>query len=141
MPLGDPIHLGVARVGLPQVALAQDNLVVARVWLDQSLATWREHGVPHMIVLVLQEFAALAAAQGDAARALRLASAAEAVLEKRGLPRPPMWQAFLQRWLAPARQALSEAEQAAAWAAGHAMSVEQAIREAQEMPAPGAGAQ
>ena len=36
----------------------------------------------------------------------------------------------IDRWLAPARQALSEAEQAAAWAAGAALTLDEAVAEA-----------
>jgi hypothetical protein len=38
----------------------------------------------------------------------------------------------MERWLAPARQALDAAAQAAAWAEGQAMPLEQAVADALE---------
>jgi hypothetical protein len=71
--------------------------------------------------------AALAAAQGAPRKAMRLAGAAASLRAHLNLPGAPSEQTSLARRLAPARQALSAEEQATAWAAGQAMTAEQAI--------------
>ena len=87
----------------------------------RSLGEWRA------IAFVLEDFGGLAAAQGQPERALRLAGAAAALREALGAPLPPTERARLERWLAPARDALDEAAQASAHAAGRAMSLEDAM--------------
>ena len=69
----------------------------------------------------------LAAVQGRAERALRLTGAAAALRERLSEPPWPYERAALARWLAPAYQALDEQAQGAAWAAGHATPLAQAI--------------
>jgi hypothetical protein len=80
----------------------------------------------------LEGLAAVAGAQADGARALRLAAAAAAVREAIAIPLRPLEQAALDRWLAQAQRALSEAARTTAWAEGWAaegwaMSPEQAV--------------
>ena len=74
--------------------------------------------------------AGLAARQGQPARALRLAGAAAALRDRIDEQPWPANQATLTRRLAAAREALSAQGQAAAWADGQALTVEQAIAEA-----------
>jgi tetratricopeptide (TPR) repeat protein len=74
--------------------------------------------------------ATLAAVQGIPDCALRLAGAAAALRARLNRPLAPAEQTTLERRLAPARQALSAEEQATAWAAGQAMTREQAIADA-----------
>ena len=71
--------------------------------------------------------AGVAAAQGQAGRAARLLGAAEAVRESIGFVLPPIYRADYDRDEAAVRAQLDEAVFAAAWAAGRAMSLEQAI--------------
>jgi non-specific serine/threonine protein kinase len=78
----------------------------------------------------LETQAALAAVQGTPDRALRLAGAAAALRARLNRPLAPAEQDALERRLAPARQALSAEQQATAWAAGQAMTREQAIADA-----------
>jgi hypothetical protein len=94
------------------------------------MALGREFGSRQLPVLLLDGYAGLAAARGQAARGLRLAGAAAAAREAAG---ERLWvgeQPELDRWLAPARAALSEPDGAAAWAEGSAMTLEQAIADA-----------
>src|SRR5437667_74643 len=79
---------------------------------EQQAARWRV-------------FAVLAAQQGQPVRALRLAGAGAA--HRPGINLGGAEQAWLDRMLAPARHALAETAQAAAWAAGQAMTLEQAV--------------
>ena len=78
----------------------------------------------------------MAAAQEQHERALRLGGAAAALraaageaLERRFDFLP---QATLDRWIDPAREGLSPESAAAAWAAGEAMTLEQAVAYALE---------
>jgi non-specific serine/threonine protein kinase len=141
------------------VALEQGDWRAAQAHVAESLAVAQEAGQDGTALLAsaLEAQAALAALRGAAVRALRLAGAA-ATLRAR-LP-PPLaasapdivhgaytWQrlnrslaavepAPLERHLAPARQALSADDQATAWAAGQAMTPEQAVTDALAGPAP-----
>jgi hypothetical protein len=79
---------------------------------------------------VLERFVALAAAQGQPERALRLAGAASALRATCGAPLPPAGQAHLDARLAGPRRVLGEEAAGAAWAAGQAMALQQAISSA-----------
>jgi DNA-binding CsgD family transcriptional regulator len=84
---------------------------------------------------VLQAYARLAAGEGQAARALRLAGAADVLRQTVGPSQGPAYQAYSQRGLEPAWQALSEEEGVAAWEEGRAMTLEEAIACALSEPA------
>ena len=75
----------------------------------------------------LAELGGVIGAQGQPARAARLFGAAEALREGLGLPMHPATQAAYARDLAAVRAQIDEAAFAAEWAAGHAMTLEQAI--------------
>ena len=79
----------------------------------------------------LQGMAMAAAGSGAALRALRLAAAAEANIRYLGVEHiPPFWVALVERHVALARAALEPDAVAAAWAAGSALSLRDAVREA-----------
>jgi DNA-binding CsgD family transcriptional regulator len=96
------------------------------------------------VAWALQGFAALAAAERRATRAVRLATAAEAAgrYEHGGGPGPlaPARRRLFDSWLGPARHLLSEPARAAAEAEGRAMTREQAasyaLEDAPEVAAP-----
>ena len=90
-----------------------------------ALATGRV-GAPELAG-ALEVAAALASVQNTPLRAVRLAGAAAALRARSNRPL-----ATVERRLAPARQALSAAEQAAAWVEGQAITPEQAIAYALE---------
>jgi predicted ATPase/DNA-binding winged helix-turn-helix (wHTH) protein len=77
---------------------------------------------------VLEGYACLALAEGHAARALTLASAAAQLRRLISAPLPQAEQSKFDRWLAPAWETLSEAEGKNAWANGAAMSPEKAMQ-------------
>jgi predicted ATPase/DNA-binding XRE family transcriptional regulator len=78
----------------------------------------------------LESLASLAARQGQGARAARLFGAAEAARATLGTPLPPSQQAYCAPGRAAARAALGAAAFATAWAAGRALSLDEAIVEA-----------
>ena len=71
---------------------------------------------------------------GQARRALRLGAAAAALGETTGRTLRPADRAALDGGLAPARQALPAAAQAAAWAEGQTLPLEEAVADALEDP-------
>ena len=90
---------------------------------------------PWTAPFLLMAYAHLAAGEGQATRALRLAGAAEALQQTVGTSMGPAYQAYLRRDLDRARRSLIEEEGAAAWEAGRAMTLEEAIAHALEEPA------
>ena len=75
----------------------------------------------------LDAFAHLAVDAGRPDRAVRLAGAAARLRASSGTSEWPAVQQSRERWLAVAREALSPETFAAAWAAGQAMTPEEAI--------------
>jgi DNA-binding CsgD family transcriptional regulator/tetratricopeptide (TPR) repeat protein len=130
--LGKARELGeriLVRVALPTLALVlveQADHAQARALLAESLTLSRDHGDREGVGRGLEAFAHLAAAQGQPARAVRLAGAAAALREAIGAPISPSERAVLERRLAPARAALGEPASALAWAAGRAVSPDDA---------------
>jgi hypothetical protein len=82
------------------------------------------------LLLGLDGWAMLAAIEGRPERALRLAAAAASRRETAGALLPRAYEALRERVLAPARLAMSEVAGQAAWAAGRALSFDQAVAEA-----------
>jgi len=90
---------------------------------------------PWTAPFVLMAYAHLAAGEGQAARALRLAGAADVLRHTVGTSMGPGYQAYLRRDLERAWRALSEDEGGAAWEEGRAMTLEEAVACALEEPA------
>jgi hypothetical protein len=78
----------------------------------------------------LEIAARLALAEGWPERAARLLGAADALRDAIGAPLPPVYRAAHEHDMATARTALGDAAFAAAWAAGRALALEQAVAEA-----------
>jgi hypothetical protein len=76
---------------------------------------------------LLEDMGGLAALEGLPQRALRLVGAASNLRVEIGAPLSPVEQVKLEKLLEPARQALNDLAQAAAFGEGRAMSLEQAI--------------
>ena len=112
------------------VVLHEGNLIQARALYRESLTIMRDVGGPWNVSMHLAAFSHVAAAQGQAARAVRLAGAVTALGEVHHTPLIPLSEELLAEGLAAARSALGEAAYAAAWAAGRAMSLEESLAEA-----------
>jgi hypothetical protein len=120
---------------LGEIALDQGDWAQAETHLAASVSAaqhWGSEG--RRIADALEGYGALAAARGAPRRALQLAGAAAALRERGTRPLTPHEQIARERRLAPARQALSAEEQAAAWAEGRAMTLERALTYALEQP-------
>jgi len=80
----------------------------ARAFLVDSLVITHTDGDDHGVAQALEGLGALAAAEGDAQRALRLCAAAADVRIRLGLPLPAFDGAWLDVALAPARAVLGD---------------------------------
>jgi predicted ATPase/DNA-binding SARP family transcriptional activator len=129
------IARALALLGL--VAQAQGDSAKARSCHAESLALWRELGEDRYIAECLEGLAEVARAEGCPERAARLVGAARALRDAVGYPHAPANQLDDDRNIATIRAALGEEAFAAAWAAGRAMSLEDAIAQALDETAEG----
>jgi tetratricopeptide (TPR) repeat protein len=112
---------------LGKVALHQGNWVSAYALFRESLTMKRDFGDRDGSTWSLEGLAGVAAAQGQAERAARLFGAAEAVREAIGAPAPVPERVDYEGSKVAVRAALGEEAFAAAWAAGRALTWEQAV--------------
>lgn len=127
---GDRFLTGAALLGLGTLAIDLGDYSEAHSFLVEAVAVLREE---HRIMpIALDDFAALAAAQGQPHRALRLGAAAARQYERLATFRTPNTRDWVNRYLALAREGLPEEEAGAEWAAGRAVTLEQAIAYALE---------
>jgi tetratricopeptide (TPR) repeat protein len=96
---------------------------------EESLKLGQRMGLNHTILLCLEGLARVAVAQGRMERVTRLCGTAAALREDIGWPLPPAKRAEHDRTVAAARAVLGEDTFAAAWARGHALPLEEAIRD------------
>jgi predicted ATPase/DNA-binding CsgD family transcriptional regulator/DNA-binding XRE family transcriptional regulator len=125
--LGDTEGIAYAQYHLGDVALAQGQQDAAARWFAASLATAVELEWPLAIVSALEGAVALAVRRGDPRTAVRLAAFAALVRQTVTLPLSPERAQLLERRLAPARTSLTKRSFAEMWAAGEALTTEQAV--------------
>ncbi|MGH3087868.1 MAG: LuxR C-terminal-related transcriptional regulator, partial [Rubrobacteraceae bacterium] len=133
--LGDDLYADICAFFLGRIATDEGDYAKAHALLastvDERIAQY-----PWVIPPLLEAFAGLAAAQGQAARALELAGAAAALREEIGVAHAPAWRTDITRRLSPAWRKLGEKAGARAWSKGRAMTPERAIAYAMEDPRP-----
>jgi tetratricopeptide (TPR) repeat protein len=112
----------------------EGNFAAARAGYAASLALAHPAHFIFRITESLDGLAVIAARQDQPERALRVASASAGLRHIAGYQARPHEQAELERSLATARRAVGQAAAAAAWAAGQAMSLEQAVDDALVKP-------
>ena len=139
LELGDKRGSAVALSNLGDAALAQGDTEQAAACYQESLELNRRIQYMPGIVYCLFGFAGMSALHGWPERAARLAGAGAALCAAIGLDLPDLSAAAYERNIAVARAQLGEEVLAAAWAAGQAMSLEQAIAEALEHRHPDSG--
>jgi tetratricopeptide (TPR) repeat protein len=115
---------------LSAVVYAQGDDVRAMALLQEGLGLQQQLGQKRLIAGSLERLAGLAARQGQPARAARRFGAAAALRAALGAPLPPGERADYDRDVAVAQAQLDAASFAIAWAAGQALTLEQAIAEA-----------
>jgi predicted ATPase/DNA-binding CsgD family transcriptional regulator len=128
--LGNQKGVAIALNDLGELALEQGEPATARRLQEESLLLASELGDRERIAYAVAALGGVAAVQGEPARALRLAGAATAIRESIGEAVSDAWRARFERWLEPARQALTEEATATAWAEGEAIPLEQAVADA-----------
>jgi hypothetical protein len=102
----------------------------ARSHCVDSINLYRELGDRRNVATLLGQLASQAGRRGQGSRAARLWGAAAALREAIGAPLSPAQRESHERAVAPVRAACGEAEFAAAWIAGEALTLEQAVAEA-----------
>ena len=95
--------------------------------IEESLLINIELGDKTAIAYCVEDFAGLAAGEGQPERALILAGAAAALRTEIDGPLPAGEQDALDRTLAPARRTLDQAGQDTAWQTGHGMGWDAAL--------------
>lgn len=101
----------------------------------EALAIFADLAHRRGVARVLEGFACLAAARGEAARGLELAAAATHLRRAIGAPLPHAEQMKLDQHMSRAWEGIGEPGGHEAWAKGSAMSMEQSIHYALEQPA------
>jgi predicted ATPase/transcriptional regulator with XRE-family HTH domain len=128
--LRDQRTLATTYLVLGRLALAQaDDVGAGDLWVE-GLHIALDVQDKWTVGCFLGSFVALAAAEQQPIRALRLAAATDAVFQFVGTPLPLATRELAERGRAQAMQAVNVATQARAWAEGQAMTFEQAIAEA-----------
>ncbi|HMA38318.1 MAG TPA: tetratricopeptide repeat protein [Chloroflexia bacterium] len=125
--LNGKTEVTMALHNLGQTALHQGALEQARQYFAEGLGRDPRLGDKIELVACLAGLGEVAAGQGQPARAVRLLSAARAGLAALNQHLTPKDQAPLDQALALGRAALDPPAFAAAWAAGQALTLEQAI--------------
>jgi len=124
--VGDPWGRAEVLASAGIVARARGDLDGAGAACAESLALARAGGPRWLVVSAVEGLAGVAGARGAAARAARLWGAAAAARAALGAPPWPAFRAAHAADLAATRTALGEAAFAAAWAAGQALSLDEA---------------
>jgi predicted ATPase/DNA-binding SARP family transcriptional activator len=127
LEVGDKEGLALMLGRSGQLAQTSGDYERAVALCSEALALCRELGDRRGIPGCLEALAAVASSQGQSERAARLFGAAQTVREAGGFALPPADRAEHDRNVAAVRASLDEEAFAAAWAAGRAMALEEAI--------------
>jgi ATP/maltotriose-dependent transcriptional regulator MalT len=130
--VGDMRYTAMALALLGSAALLQGDVRQAGTVLIESLVFLRQIHDRLFMLYCLSGLGGVAAAQSEPERAARLFGAVTALRDVLGVPALRGEYALQERMVAAARSQLDEATWAAAWAAGRAMTLEQAIAYALE---------
>jgi predicted ATPase/DNA-binding XRE family transcriptional regulator len=128
--VGDRDGVAVCLTNLGEVARRRGELDQAQALGREALAVARDLGNLFRGAEALEHLASTAGAAGQGERAARLLGAASALREALGAPQPAQDKADVEQAVVDARAALGEAAWAAAFAAGQAMMLQEAIAEA-----------
>ena len=128
--LHDAVGIAYALDSLARVARDQGDNERARSLFLASLQLLRNGQDNVCLVACIDGLAQVAAAQGQALRAVRLLAAAASIRERMGAQLSPIMHEHYSRATTSARAALDDHVYAAAWEAGRALTIDQAIDEA-----------
>jgi predicted ATPase/DNA-binding CsgD family transcriptional regulator len=133
--LGSPDEIKRCLLFLGHLACDLGDYAAARARFAEMMEGNLLRRYPWSAPYVLLGYARLAAAEGQAARALRLAGAVDVLRQTVGTSLGPAYQAYVRRDLEQAWRALGEEEGATAWEEGQAMTLEEAVAYALGEPA------
>jgi|SRR5579859_1567175 len=125
--LGDTGGVATLLNNLGEVALQQARYTEAQSRYSECLPLFQRVGSPRGIVESLECLAIIAAGQAQKQRAARLFGAAEQGRAAHGIPPDRSYDAEYQQALEATRLHLDEAVWAASWAAGQAMTLDEAV--------------
>ncbi len=128
--MGDRYLVNLVQSELAHIERRAGNLDAARRLYQQSIVVWQNLGQRAAIAHQLECYAFIAGAQHQLIRAARLFGAAEALREALGTPMTALERTEYDREVAELRGQMDAKAYAANWAAGRAMTMEQAIAEA-----------
>jgi DNA-binding CsgD family transcriptional regulator len=134
--LGDPWGLSLALRHLGYVFAGQGDYAGAAALYKESLILCSEQGDKWFSSMCLEDLAVVAGLAGEYRRAVRLLAASAVLRELVGTAVRNLYRADYERTLAAARAGLDERVFAEAWDEGRAMTLGQAIVEAQQVMAP-----
>ena len=120
----------LSRYGYGTVVQAQGNLARARALYRESLHYWRQIGDEGSVAVCLEAIASTLCTAGDAAKAVRLFGAAQALRDELEAPIPCNALASYGGLIRSVRDCLGETTFGQAWLAGRRLSVDEAIAEA-----------
>jgi non-specific serine/threonine protein kinase len=124
---GDKLRETIVTGNLSYVVQHQGDHRRAEALCKEGIARLQELEIRYPSAFFLAALAGPVAAQGDAVRATRLLGAAEAIREAMGVGQLASDQLEVDAYVSAARAQLSRATFEAAWAAGRAMSLEEAV--------------
>jgi predicted ATPase/DNA-binding CsgD family transcriptional regulator len=131
--LGNTFGTAITLISMAKVARDRGDLARATALYAEGLALRWDHGDKISVAGCLRGLALVAALARQDERAARLFGAAEALRESIGAGEP-RGDSRVEDALAPARTALGEEAFAAAWAAGRALPLSEAVAEALDVP-------
>jgi DNA-binding CsgD family transcriptional regulator len=134
--LSDDLGEGFVLMDLGSALLLQGDRARARDCLTEGLGTFQPGGRSRFIAEVIERLADLAIAEQQPAHALRLLGFAGALREQLGTPLSPEDRSELDRLLNATRAQLPAPEWETAWAAGRALSFDEAVDLALNQPTP-----
>src|SRR5262249_38248159 len=120
-------------ISLGDVAAEQGDRDSARAWYLESLQISRELGETGRIPRILENLAVMAALDGDAERALRLAGAAATLRDEIGVPLTPAQHARIDGALGAVQWDVGQSARDEAWQTGRAMKLDEALDYALEV--------
>jgi non-specific serine/threonine protein kinase len=136
--LGDQHRINMVRSELAHIERYEGHYAQAEAMYRETIREWQRIGHRAAVAHQLECFAALAVQADQPERAARLYGAAEALREKVGIQMTLPEQAEYDQLVGALRSRMGEAA-AAAWAAGHAMSMDEAVRFALAAEPPASG--
>jgi predicted ATPase/class 3 adenylate cyclase/Tfp pilus assembly protein PilF len=128
--LGDKRNIAATQVTLAEVEVAHGDTTRAAALLSESLGLAAELDDKEGMARGLEAFAALADAEGAIQQGVRMLGAAAALREAIGTPLPSVYLEDHERVMDAARGLLGQTELDTTWAAGRALTPEEAVAEA-----------